>query len=713
MSRQIICLALISTMLVTAAVGQQAPQSPDDVLRISTELVQTGVVVLDKQGRFVDGLKANDFLFKVDGQPVTPTFFEQIIAGSARERKLEGSIVKGTAPASPSDVTTRGRTIIFFIDDLHLSARSVQSTRKGILEFVEKDMTLEDQVAVVSPSGQIGFLQRFSDLKPVVRAAVDRINHKPYSVRDHEQVPMTEYQAMRIDQGDSGAADYFVTELLKANNIKVPGGVGPPAGGPAGQPQRGGRGTTGITSDGAKRLVKDRASLLMRQSESVTSGTLTSLESLMRSLSQTPGRKVVFLISDGFFLNERSTGFQQKLGGIADAALRAGMTIYSVDARGLVSIVDAGSNRADPNGILSRVNIGEVAAAQDGLNSLAVDTGGKAFFHGSITDAVNQGLKETSNYYLLAWRPNTQEQKSANFKRLEVSIPGRPELTVRVPRGFFGTEPKPEKTIETAAAPDKGAADAGVKGVESALISALAAPSARLGVPTNLSVSFLDVPNSGLMMTAATQVSTDVLDYGDGTKPAAVDLVGVVLSDEGKQAGVFKTRINVKPLPATAAVKNPTVVYSHKLPLKPGIYQVRVATRDEKSGRVGSAAQWIEIPDLTSKKLTLSSLLLSGDADFSVDRRFPQGGQMSFLTVVYNASAKLESQIEILRGGQRVIASPVRPLVVEPGTDLARIPYGAGIALRTMAPGRYVLRVTVYDRTSNTSATNEVLFDIE
>lgn len=87
---------------------------------------------------------------------------------------------------------------------------------------------------------------------------------------------------------------------------------------------------------------------------------------------------------------------------------------------------------------------------------------------------------------------------------------------------------------------------------------------------------------------------------------------------------------------------------------------------------------------------------------------------MTFLTMIYNAGTapKLDSQIEILRGGQRVIASPVRPIVIEDKTDLARIPYGAGVALRTLQKGRYVLKVTVNDRNANTSAVSQVLFEV-
>lgn len=723
-SNKIITSILAISLVITAAFGQDAPPAPD-VVRITTELVQTGLVVVDKQGRFVEGLKPEDFLLKVDGRTVTPSFLERVIAGTVREERLEKVVTKGGAvPATPTGAIYRGRTIIFFVDDLHLSPASVQRTRKAIMEFIENEMSIEDQVAVASPSGQIGFLQRFSDLKPVVRAAVNRLNHKPYTIRDFEQIPMTEYQAVRIEQGDQTAVHYFATELLKQTNIKVPGGIGPPSGGPAAARVRGGKTTTGMTMEAAQRVVKDRANFLMRQSESVTNGTLNSLESLMRSVSQMSGRKLVFLISDGFFLNNSSTGYSNRISRIADAAVRGNLVIYSVDARDLSSGIDASSNRVDPNGQLSRANIGELAASQDGMNALAVDTGGKAFFNGgAVTAAIDESLRETANYYLLAWRPSSENQKSPNFKRLEISIPGRPELSVRVARGFFTSEPQPEEKTSEISKP------AETTNVGGALMSALAAPSARTGLPIKLFVSFVDVPGSGPVLTAATQMATEGLGYGaDGKQPAAIDLAGVVLNDQGKQAGSFKTRLNVNPLSPQTAAKDPSVIYSHKLPLKPGIYQIRVAARDEKSGSVGSSAQWIEIPDLSSRKLTLSTLLLGGhisnpvqeqkgeQVSFSVDRRFSRESQMTLFTLIYNATGaapKLESQIEILRGGKRVVASPVLPVAVESNSDLARIPYGAGVGLKTLAPGRYVLRLTITDRNANNSAFNQIIFEVE
>jgi VWFA-related protein len=735
MSRnRVIAPLLLLSFVITTPLGQQPQPSQDEVIRITTDLVQTGVVVIDKQGKFVDGLKPEDFVLKVDGRQVTPSFFDRVTSGTVREEKLEGSVAKGAAPPPPTTgATYRGRTIIFFIDDLHLSAESVQRTKKAILEFVDNEMSFEDQVAVVTPSGQIGFLQRLTDLKPVVRAALNRITHKPYTVRDLEQIPMTEYQALRIAQGDSSAADYFANELVKANNIRVVGGLGPPNGGPVGSVKdTDQRRTSGMTPETAKRVVNDRANLLMRQSESVTNGTLTALESLMRSVSPMSGRKLVFLISDGFFLNDRSTGYSNKINRITDAAARGNLVIYSVDARGLVGSTDVSSNRADPVGQLSRGNVGELQASQDGINALAVDTGGKAFLNRtSLNDSINDALRETANYYLLAWRPTSEEQKSPNFKRVEISVPSRPDLSVRMARGFFSREPGPEEKASDASKPATETTEATnvSKDVGSALMSALAAPSARSGLPTKLFVSFVDVPGSGPVLTAATQMSTDALGYGaDGKQAAAIDLAGVVLNDQGKQAGSFKTRLNVNPLSSTT-VKDPSVVYTHKLPLKPGIYQVRVAARDDKSGNIGSSAQWIEIPDLSTKKLTLSTLLLGGhtsnsvqdpkgeQVQFSVDRRFSRESQLTFFTIVYNAATagtpKLDAQIEVLRGGQRVMSSPLMPVAVEPNSDLARIPYGANVGLKTLTPGRYVLKVTVTDRNANANTVNQIVFDVE
>src|SRR5687768_13931221 len=87
--RSILLSATLVLYVFQAALAQQPAdktQSADEVLKINTELVQTGVTVFDKQGRFVDGLKKEDFELRVDGRPVSISFFENIVAGSLRDR---------------------------------------------------------------------------------------------------------------------------------------------------------------------------------------------------------------------------------------------------------------------------------------------------------------------------------------------------------------------------------------------------------------------------------------------------------------------------------------------------------------------------------------------------------------------------------------------------------------------------------------------------
>jgi VWFA-related protein len=146
-------------------------QSPaDDVVRVSTELVQTDVTVFDKQGRFVDQLTGNDFELFVDGKPQEISFFERVAfdRGIANESTTPEKESKESSVA----LSARQRTVLFYVDDLHLSPGSLVHTRKALLDFVKNGMGGNDQVAVTSSSGQIGFLQQFTNDRTVEAADV-------------------------------------------------------------------------------------------------------------------------------------------------------------------------------------------------------------------------------------------------------------------------------------------------------------------------------------------------------------------------------------------------------------------------------------------------------------------------------------------------------------------------------------------------------------
>jgi hypothetical protein len=366
-----------------------------------------------------------------------------------------------------------------------------------------------------------------------------------------------------------------------------------------------------------------------------------------------------------------------------------------------------------------------------------------------MNGALSRALNETSNYYLLAWRPSEEDQKAQNYKRIEVSIAGRPELVVKLPKGYLPSQAEAEMArndagskrtnadSKTQPAPASAADHAvPVKGVDADIRNALGAFAPRRGLPTTVSVTFIDTPANGPIITASVQAATAALDYG-GEK-AAVDLAGIVLNDQGKPVATFKTQLSVTRLEA-AQRTDAGVVYNYKTPLAPGLYQVRAAVRDQKSGKVGSASQWIEIPDLTSRQLTLSSLLLGAQVidpqkkpdaggqqaapqvQFSVDRRFKKSSHLSFWVFIYNAlngagtnaTPDVTAQVEMFSNGQPIVKTPVRKLNTSGMTDLQRIPYGGDFSLASLPPGRYELNVTITDQLAKASATQRVSFLVE
>ncbi|HEY5883170.1 MAG TPA: hypothetical protein VIT88_00700, partial [Pyrinomonadaceae bacterium] len=260
---------------------------------------------------------------------------------------------------------------------------------------------------------------------------------------------------------------------------------------------------------------------------------------------------------------------------------------------------------------LDSANAREIAASQDALNALAVDTGGRALRNQNTFDNfINQALAETSRYYLIAWRPEARDGSHEQLRKFEIRVLNRPELTVRSARGFVSN-------AAMATATDKGGpkeekATKQQLGLDSQLRNALSEFYPRHALPLQLSLTYLDTPANGLVLTSSVQASADFLSYGPQDKePAQLSIAGVVLNDQGKPAASFKTDLKVAPASATnQGQTRPNIIYSHPSPLKPGIYQVRVAARDAGSGVVGSASQWIVLPDLSTRELSLSSLIL-------------------------------------------------------------------------------------------------------
>lgn len=698
----LLCLQL--TTLIALAQTQPkptaSPEQADDVIKIFTDLRQTDVMVFDAQGKFVDNLKREDFELRVDGKPTPITFFERVEAGAGDEEAQWLRVRERPTPTKDPVPTTYGRKVLFFVDDIHLSQTSIVQARDLIQKYVDYEHTENDEVQIVSASGRVGFFQQLTDNKIVLRKATERLTYYQRTGRDYDNPPMSSYQAFQIERGDTDTLEYFVDEMLKRNRF--------------------------LTRRVATDLVRARAANAMRQTTQWVLKTLGALDQTIREAANLPGRKLLFFISDGFLVNSNYTDMSNAIRSLGSNAARAGVVIYSIDARGLaVPLVNDGTG-SDPSGRLLRASQGEVFAFQDPLNALAQDSGGRALFNNNdLFTAVENGLKETSFYYLLGWTPERTDDNPNKFRRLELAVIGRPDLTVRVRKGSFNLErPKREETAKP-------------KPVEAKLQEALVAKTPVRELPVAMAVSYVDTPDKGASLSVSMEIPTEVLSSnGDDEKlSASVDFAGAVFDQEGKSTSTFGQRVTLSEALKTDGRR---LKYTHIVFPRPGLYQVRVAARDALSGRVGTAKSWIEIPNLAQKKLTLSSIvvgersatsnaeavaaprLFSNQIPLNIARRFKPDSYLRCLVFVYNASRTgsdrtpdIAIQVQVLRNNKPVITTAVKQIPPQPGQDYDRLPYATEISLKGLAPGRYVLNISAIDRAAKTSASEQLRFDVQ
>ena len=155
---------------------------------------------------------------------------------------------------------------------------------------------------------------------------------------------------------------------------------------------------------------------------------------------------------------------------------------------------------------------------------------------------------------------------------------------------------------------------------------------------------------------------------------------------------------------------------------------MRVAVRDVNSGQVGSASQFVEVPDLTKGRLTLSSIRLSEQAPAAdpngsaAVRIFKPGATIKYDFLILNAAhanrpPELDVKTQLFRAGQQVYADQ-RPMtetkVITDSTELAAeesMRLGADIVR-----GDYVLQVIVTDKLTREkyrSAVQAMDFEVE
>lgn len=681
------CLVFVFLALTIRSNGQQSPASPSAgtaqagtadsgfTIRIGVEEVRLDAVVLDEKGRQITDLTAEDFEIYQDhfGQKITSCVYI-----NDYQPRLDTTVAapKGTrGPPSvpvPAPVPTPQnvrRTIVFIVDNLSMDFTQVHRSRMALRRFVEAQMQDGDLIAVVPTAGANATFQTFSTDRRQLLAMID-------SVRWY------------ID---------------------------------------------------------------LRVAPQVTSQMMAMAYSI-RTLRDMPGRKSLIIVSPstmlpsplitqiGVWLNnaKRAAEFTEaSFNPLADAALRAGVVIHTLDIRGLSvpSSIDAGQGTDYSLFIpgTMELDVGKVqeketreVAVRDTETPIPLSkkTGG-LFIRDSnwFVNGIGPVEEELKGYYMLTYTPpaSTFAWTPRNmYHRIRIRVK-RPGAEVHARDGFYGV-PQPED----ASSP-----------ISKSLYAAIFSPFQYSDLKVNLASGYIEDQGKGYLL--QTSLHLDARDVGltdgkDGKNLISIEAASVTSDIQNairdSSAKRYEFEIQEENIPWW---REHGIRFSLRLPVKkPGSYYVRTAVRDPVTGKMGSAYQYIEIPDLRKNRLSLSNIFVFNRGEdlpwaasqtpeefrqalYPDVRRDPRkspalrtyapGEAVECAAIIYNAKSKkkqkpdLESRFFLFRNGQEIFRSESAAVDLENVTDFKRIPIRIRLRLKdSIPPGDYVLLLQVTDK---------------
>jgi VWFA-related protein len=652
-----------------------ASPQPEDVIRINVNLVQVDALVTDAQGKLVEDLKKEDFEIRQDGKPQVITNFSYISTRPGQPAPPPAPPVKGKKPANnaaaPPPVPVRAnqarRTFALVVDDLALAAENVPAVRSALEKFVDQDMQTGDIAAVIRTGAGMGALEQFTSDKRVLHLAINRVRFNAF--------------------GRVGISSFG-----------------------------GGGGLNGLSAMAAA----DRRSNL-------NAASIQAITSVVNGLRELPGRKTVILFTEdlrimsGGAVDPRA---QDELKRLTDAAGRAAVVISSIDPRGLQTLAltaaDHPRSAANAASIPMRRSM-QMFNSQDGMDMLARATGG-TFTHdqNDLPAAVHRVVEDSNGYYLIGYRPaaSTFDPKTGQFRFHSIAVRvKRPGFAVRTRTGFMGNADAPQRVRELTP--------------QAELVHALTSPFGVRGLHIRMTALFGNGAKAGSSINALLYIDAKDLqfeDLPDGTHKAVIEILSATFTENEKvEDPSSKTyTITLKEDRYQQALRS-GFTYTLRHPVKkPGGYQMRIAVRDSASLQIGSASQFIEVPDVAKGRLALSSIMLrdatgalapsGADAPEApaapenalgtpADRSFVPGEPVLYALQILNARTdagkqpQLEVEARVFRDGVQINQSQPRPADTAQQGDAAHLIAAGEFRLGgKMAPGDYVLQLIVTDK---------------
>ncbi len=673
----ILAAAILLLRMAAPLIAQQAEQTKVNEARIqvTTELVLVNVVARDKKGNLVRDLKKSDFTLFEDGkkQEISTFDFENVdelaTAGAAETTIARvtgtGALLRSGKKAPPSLDARDRRLMLLFFDFSAMDPEQIDRSVDAAKKFVTAKMQPADLLALVSLATNMRVDLDFTDDKAKIVAALTAYNSG---------------QGQGFDNGSTGSSE-GAAETSGAFSAD----------------------DTDFNTFNADRK-------------------LLALQSLMQALGKLPQKKSLIYFSNG--ITQSGADNQSALRATTAAAVKANVSIYSLDIRGLQAFPPGGeAQSASLHGqsaysgasILNDLNGN--AASQDTLATLSSDTGGKAFFDSNDFGPVfSQVQKDSSVYYVLGFTSNNP-LKDGRFRRLKVQV-NRADLKLDFRSGYYAG-----RDFEHLNRADR----------EQQLEDELAAQLPRVDVPLYAGAAFFRQDDSHYYLAVSLVVPGSQIPFVTEKEKdsATIDIVGEVR--EGGKFPVGHLRDTVKlAVESTQQVRRKNVQYNTGFVLAPGSYHLKFVIRENQTGRIGSFETDVQIPDLRKSPLKMSSVVLSSlrapvtnkknganplvryevyDAvkeknpapaatpSLNADQKGGQNGAGKDVPTVKapKDSIRVFTSIEFLQGSTKIYES--KPVVANEVTapDRKAVIFQMDLPLQLLRPGLYLCQVNVID----------------
>ena len=541
---------LLVLLLVAAPAAQQTPRP---VFRSDVNLVVVDVVVRDRTGAVVRGLTAADFEVREDDKPQQVTSFdvEEVATAPQPATPSPQLLTPGTpAPSTTSATATpvrreelAGRRLIVLLFDLSsMQPEELERATRAAADYVDHQMSDADLVAITTIDTTLKVVADFTG--------------------DREQVKTTLGQFTAVDAiaFESPAAETTATDEAAA------------AGGDA------------VSADTAEYDLFNNDARLRG---------LRTLADMLGSIEQ---KKSVLYFSGG--MTRSGTDNQVELRAATSSAVRANMSIYPVDTRGLQAIVPGGdASRPSARGVSAFSGRGvnqqfdRLFASQETLQTLASDTGGRAFMDtNDFGEAFAQVQRDNSLYYLLGYN-STNASKDGRFRRITVRAK-KPGLRVEHRAGYYA-----ERDFAHTNRQDR----------ERQLQEQLAAPVSATDLPVMVSAGWFRLAPDRYYVPLSVAVPGGALR--ESPQRDTLDVLGIVRDEQGRPVGRLRETLDIAPDASGDASRQ--LLYQAGLTLPPGRFVVKVVVRENANGTMGSFESGVFVPDLRQAPVKVSSVTLS------------------------------------------------------------------------------------------------------